>query len=161
MNDYFNLTLSAELRILFDVFIAMLLTGIIGWEREIGHKPAGLRTNMIVGASAALLISIGRVLAHTYMNGEVSHFMQYDPMRLIQAIVVGISFIGAGTILKSREDEEIHYLTSAATILLSAGVGICVATQAYVLAVGLCLLVFVVNRLLGKYEKRFGKKNED
>jgi putative Mg2+ transporter-C (MgtC) family protein len=161
MSEYMNEHLSGELLILLDVLIALVLTGIIGWEREVGKKPAGLRTNMIVGAAAALLVSVGRVLVSTFHKGGYHEYMQYDPLRLIQAIVIGISFIGAGTILKSRKEEQVHNLTSAATILLSAGVGISVATHQYILATGLTILVYGVNKLLGQFERRFDKKGED
>lgn len=71
--------------------------------------------------------------------------MGIDPTRILHAIIVGISFIGAGTILKSREDQVIRYLTTAATVLVAAGIGIAVGAHLYVLAVGATVLTLVVS----------------
>ena len=122
MEDY-----SFELWILLDVFIACALGGALGYEREQKNKPAGFRTNMFIAAGAALLLSLGRYIANS-MELEIDPAaMGVDPTRIIHAIIVGVSFIGAGTILKSSDQHTIKYLTTAATILFSAGVGMCVA----------------------------------
>ena len=167
MEEYFDASQAGELRILLNILIASVLTGIIGSEREISQKPAGFRTNMLVGASATLLISIGPLLLENFASypyeeaRKFDELLQVDPMRLIEAIVVGVSFIGGGTILKSEDKEKVRYLTSAATILLSAGVGIAVAVEKYVLAIGITIFVFIVNRIIGRVEKRFGNKNRN
>ena len=149
-----------ELWILLDVVIASILTGIIGSERESSNKPAGFRTNMIVGGASALLVSVGPILLDSYVLEGHREVVEADPLRIMQAIVVGISFIGAGTILKSEQRHKVQYLTSAATILFSAGVGIAVALQKYILAVGLTLLVYLINKGIKGIEKRFGKRIE-
>lgn len=137
-----------ELLMLLNIAIAAVLTGLIGLEREIKHKPAGFRTNMIVGSAAALLLSLGRVIVETYANiDKLKDNVQADPTRVIEAIIVGISFIGAGTILKGNGDEKVYYLTTAATVLFSAGIGIAVALEQYILAVTATLLILIINRL--------------
>ena len=161
MDEYLKASQTQELRILLDILITILLTGIIGYEREVSNKPAGLKTNMMVGAASALLVSIGRIMVEEYTGHVLVDSLDFDPLRLIQAIVVGVGFIGGGTILKSEKKEKIRYLTSAATILLSAGVGIVVATQKYILAIGLTLIVFAINTLIGKLEHQLQMENKN
>jgi putative Mg2+ transporter-C (MgtC) family protein len=140
----------AELRILLDITIATALGGVLGFEREKKDKPAGFRTNMLIAGGAALLLALGREIAIQMQQFLPSESLGVDPTRIVHAIIVGVSFIGAGTIIKSQDDEKIHYLTTAATILFSAGVGISVGLQLYVVAVGVTILGLIVNFLVGK-----------
>ena len=149
---------SSQLFILLDVVIAMVLAGVIGYERGIKDKPAGFRTHMIVGGASCLLFSLGLVVIDLLNSGAYGDFLRIDLIRVIEAIVVGISFIGAGTILKSNEDEKIYYLTTAATILFSTAIGIAVALEQYVLAVGVTLLILLINTGLRVIDK---KKNKE
>ena len=144
-----------ELLIVLNIVIAAILTGLIGIERELHNKPAGFRTNMIVGSAAALLISLGEIIIANYTGDGLSDHIMADPTRVIEAIIVGISFIGAGTILKGERDEKVYYLTTAATVLFSAGIGISVALHQYVLSVSATLLIFLINRIsLYFYDKK-------
>ncbi len=129
---------------LLDVFIACVLSGAVGYEREVHNKPAGLRTQMIVGGASALLVRLAEfaVTRFVAMYGDI---IDADPIRVIQAIILGISFIGAGTIVKQEHGKDIAYLTTAATILFSAGIGISVGFRQYILAVGVTLIVILVN----------------
>ncbi|WKN33337.1 MgtC/SapB family protein [Porifericola rhodea] len=143
--DLFHNT-TQQLWVLLDVFIACLLAGAVGYEREVHHKPAGFRTHMIVGGSSALLVALAGVSIREY-KPEFQEMLDVDPIRIIQAIIIGISFIGAGTILKSRNENDVSFLTTSATILFSSGLGICVALHQYVLAVGVTLLVILINNV--------------
>lgn len=136
-----------ELLILMNIAIAAILTGLIGLEREVKDKPAGFRTNMIVGGSSALILSLGEVLVESYIEKGLQDVIQPDPTRIIEAIILGISFIGAGTILKANEESKVYYLTTAATVLFSAGIGIAVALEQYVLSVTATLLLLIINRV--------------
>jgi putative Mg2+ transporter-C (MgtC) family protein len=135
-----------QLWLLLDVFIACLLSGAIGYEREIRDKPAGLRTHMIVGGASALLVGLANVSVSVNLS-KYQEVLDVDPIRIIQAIIIGISFIGAGTILKGRGDKNISYLTTSATILFSSSLGICVALQQYILAVGVTIMVVLINNV--------------
>ena len=146
--EYFIADFSPQLFILLDVLIAAILCGIIGIEREKADKPAGFRTNMLIGASAALLVSLGRVIIKSYDETIESGFLEADPIRIIQAIVIGVSFIGAGTILKDTSSSHIRFLTTSATVLLSAGIGITIAVHQYILGVGITLLVLIINAII-------------
>ena len=149
----------SELQILLDVVIASILAGIVGIEREIGQKPAGFRTHMIIGGASALLISMGQVLVlHFKQLPEVAQLIQTDPIRIIEAIIVGISFIGAGTILKSQSDQRVRYLTTAASVLFAAGIGMSVALHHYVLAVGVTIIILLVNYTANLIDRMLSKR---
>jgi len=142
----------SEFRILLDVLIATVLCLFVGLERETHEKPAGMRTHMIVGAASCLIVAISPYLIQFMQSFTYDMTLQADPIRIIQAIVVGVSFIGAGTVLKSADDKSIHFLTTAATLLLSTGIGICVASHLYITAIGIVILTLIVNWVLGKLE---------
>lgn len=148
IDNYENQLLS-----LLDVFIACILTGAVGYEREMHHKPAGLRTQMIVGGASAFLVRLADIAVDRYeiIHGDV---LDVDPIRIIQAIIIGVSFIGAGTIVKQKGDKDIAYLTTAATILFSAGIGIGVGLRQYILSIGVTLLVVVVNSIFRRLKPR-------
>jgi putative Mg2+ transporter-C (MgtC) family protein len=80
-----------------------------------------------------------------------------DPVRIIEAVVTGISFLGAGTIILRRGKRQVEGLTTAASILFTAAVGVCVALSQLVLAVGATLLVLLILRGLGLLERQLGK----
>jgi putative Mg2+ transporter-C (MgtC) family protein len=138
---------SEQLLILFKVIVSSILAGLVGVERERQEKPAGLRTHMIVGSMACLLVSIGSLLILDYAESStIVEALRTDPLRVIEAIVVGVSFIGAGTILKSEKDEKIKYLTTSAALLFAAGIGIAVGLELYILAAGVSLLALLINQ---------------
>ncbi len=140
-----------QLWMLLDVFIACLLSGAIGYEREVRSKPAGFRTHMIVGGASALLVGLADVSINVNLP-RYREVLDVDPIRIIQAIIIGISFIGAGTILKSREGKHVSYLTTSATILFSSGLGICVALHQYILAIGVTTLVVLINNVFRNFK---------
>jgi putative Mg2+ transporter-C (MgtC) family protein len=94
--------------------LAMVLGAVVGWQRERVHSNAGLRTHMLVCLGAAFF-----VLA-SVQSGQTSA----DISRVIQGIVAGIGFLGAGTILKMTDRLEVHGLTTAASIWLTAAIGV-------------------------------------
>lgn len=125
----------------------MGLSIIIGLERESSDKPAGLRTQMIVAGMAAFIVNIGTYLLLHYKAELSDKFIASDPFRLIESIIVGVSFLGAGTIFKSKEDSVVG-LTTAASLLLSAMIGILVGLHLYILALGVSILSFLVLKIL-------------
>lgn len=156
-----NMDISSQLWILLNVVIASVLAGVVGFEREYAQKPAGFRTNMIVAGAACLLVSLCHPLIN-FIEGEVAtDLIRTDPIRVMQAIVIGVSFIGAGTVLKSSKDQNVRFLTTAATLLYSTGIGISVAVGQYVLAVGLTLIILSINYLANKLSERLEKNIEN
>lgn len=104
------------LRVFLRLAIAALLGGIIGIQREYSGKSAGLRTHMLVALGSSLFM----IIAIEY--GMSSS----DLARIIQGLTAGIGFIGGGAILKSKAEREITGLTTAASIWLTAGIGLAV-----------------------------------
>jgi putative Mg2+ transporter-C (MgtC) family protein len=130
----------------------MVLGGIIGIEREAAQKPAGFRTNMLVGGASAFLVSLTRTLVSSMETSEIGESIRTDPIRIIEAIIVGISFIGAGTIIQRKSEERVENLTTAATILFVAALGVAVALNQIYLATSLAVVVILVNFALGRIE---------
>ena len=149
-----------QLVALGEILLAMLLGGLIGYERETAQKPAGLRTHMLVGGAAALLVALGNSIIASFDATVPMQNLNTDPIRVIEAIIVGISFLGAGTIFRRERRDEVEGLTTAASILFTAGVGIAVALGEFVLAVGSTILVLIVMRVLGLLEIRLINKDE-
>lgn len=136
---------SDQLSIVGTVALAMAAGALIGFERELADKPAGLRTHMLVAASAALLVSLGDVLVMRFDRELDGVRLQTDPVRIIEAIVTGVSFLGAGTIIRHR-GERVEGLTTAASVLISAVVGVTVALGQLLAAGGVTLLVLITLR---------------
>jgi putative Mg2+ transporter-C (MgtC) family protein len=136
--------ISFELQMLGKVIIASLLGGIVGLEREFAERPAGLRTHMLVGATSAFFVMLA---THMIASFEPQDIVAVDPVRVVEAIVVGISFLGAGTIFKyTREGQGVvEGLTTSASIWAVAAIGIAVAIGAFVVAVGVTILNLFVN----------------
>jgi len=146
-----------------DVFlrltVALVLSAMIGAEREYHRKPAGLRTNAMVGLSSCLM-TVASVLAVDAFPDKA-----IDPTRIAGQIVTGIGFIGAGAILRPANGNHIVGLTTAATLWLVCGLGIAVGLGFYAEAIVTTILVFVafftLNKLVRKideYAKRHPPK---
>jgi len=146
-----------QFEIIGEVALAMLLGGVIGFEREMADKPAGFRTQMLVAGAAALLVGLADAMLLRYVVEGKPH-LTADPIRITEAIVTGISFLGAGTIFRRDASEQVQGLTTAASILLCAAVGISVALRQFILALGVTLLALIVLRGLTGIEKRIQKK---
>ncbi|MEO8855612.1 MAG: MgtC/SapB family protein [Burkholderiaceae bacterium] len=134
-------------RIVLRLAIAGVLGGVLGFEREASGKAAGVRTHMLVcmGAAAFVLVSQQAGMAQT------------DVSRVVQGVVAGIGFLGAGTILKSTREDSVKGLTTAAGIWLTAAVGVAAgmgrettAVLCALLALGVLSAVPLVHRLLGR-----------
>lgn len=158
-------TLSADLVILAQSALALLCGGAIGLERELAGKWAGLRTNMLVCFAAALFVKVSQIMvlrtAPLWADGGIPDAaLGADPVRIVQAIVVGISFVGAGAVFRDPDRNVARGMTTAATLLAVAPIGIAVGTGRYVLAVGATVLVIIVLRVLDWVETRFIPERE-
>lgn len=135
------------------IFIAMLGGGIIGVERELKDKPAGLRTNILVSTGSCLFVIFGLKVAELYND---------NPGRIIGPIITGIGFLGAGTIIRARG--SVRGLTSAATIWVVAGVGMSAGMGLFFLSLTISLLVLFILLILPKGEEAisvFGVKDSE
>ncbi len=139
-----------RLSLLGRLLLATVLGGLIGLERELSGKPAGLRTNILICVGAALLMDVSQTVAASATGLA-------DPGRIAAQVVSGIGFIGAGTILVERG--AIVGLTTAATIWVVAAIGLAVGSHAYVEAVGATVLVGLTLVILGRIEDfLFGRR---
>ncbi len=152
---------SIELRILAETVLAMLLGGLVGYEREVANKPAGFRTHMLVAGAAALLVGMSDPLLQDFSEQAALGLVRSDPLRIVEAIITGISFVGAGTIFRRARTEQVEGLTTAAALLLSGAIGICVALELFLLATGITILTLVVLRGLSNIEKRAAKQRDE
>lgn len=131
--------------------IATVLGGLIGLERELSGKPAGLRTNILICVGATLITDLSMDMAAS-LQGDA----RADGSRLAAQIVSGIGFLGAGTIIQGRG--MVSGLTSAATLWVVAAIGIAVGSKHWVEAVGTGLLVLLVLLPLGAVERRIERQ---
>lgn len=147
----------SELQILGRILISAVLGGLIGLEREFADKPAGLRTHMLVGSTSTLLVLLAIQMVSSF---DPESLINTDPIRIVQAIVVGISFLGAGTILKHQREGEkdVEGLTTSASILSVAAVGIAVALDDFILAGGVTALNLLINWGLNTLVQRAKRK---
>jgi putative Mg2+ transporter-C (MgtC) family protein len=130
--------------IIGEVLLALVLGGVIGIERELADKPAGFRTHMLVSASAALIVGLGGALL-THFEGR-SEIINSDPLRIVEAVITGVSFLGAGTIFRRNNGDQVEGLTTAASLLFVAVIGVCVAVGQWATAIVLTALVLVILR---------------
>lgn len=128
----------------------MLIGGVIGIERELKQKPAGLRTHMLVCLGSAVFAVIPMQLVSLESNPDAIS-------RVIQGIATGIGFIGAGEIVRESTENsarpEVHGLTSAASVWVSAALGIAAGLGLWQLGLVGAVLTFVVLRIFKKLER--------
>lgn len=142
----------AQLEVIATTGFAMTLGGVIGFEREMKDRPAGFRTHMLVAGAAALLLGIGRlVLADPGVPGPGR--ISFDPLRLVEAVVAGVAFIGAGTIFSSRGRDSIAGITTAASLLMVAVIGVASGLRYHWLALAATALTLLVLTVLNVLEK--------
>ena len=141
--------------IIIRLLAAMLLGAVVGFQRERTHKPAGLRTHMLVslGTSVFVLACSG-------------YGMNTDGLsRVIQGITTGIGFIGAGSILKLNKEHDVKGLTTAAGVWMTAAIGVAVGLGILGLALLSTLFALIILALIApldaKVEKQYSTKNEN
>lgn len=128
--------------------MAVLFSGLIGINREMRLKPAGLRTHALVGLGAALVSVVGALMNSTVL-GDVA-----TGGRLIQGLIAGIGFLGAGVILHSDDYKGVHGLTTAASVWLVATIGIAVGSGLWEAGAITCALALIVLAVGGPIDRR-------
>lgn len=140
-----------RVELLARLLLATVLGGMVGWDREVHGKPAGLRTNILICVGATLITDLS-LRFPLLVSGDA---VQADPGRIAAQIVSGIGFLGAGTILQSRG--SVTGLTTAATLWVVAGIGMAVGSGHEVAAVGTAVLVLLVLLPLGRLERHVSR----
>ncbi len=127
------------------VVASVIIGGLIGLERGLKHRPAGLRTYMVVCLGACLIMLTNQYVCQAFGTG--------DPVRMGAQVVSGIGFLGAGTIIVTRRN-QIKGLTTAAGLWAAAGVGLAIGVGFYEAAVVGGVAIFTVMTLLQKMDNR-------
>ena len=123
-----------DIEIFLRLVLAVIVGGLIGFERKVVHKPAGLRTHILVCLGATLFTIV-----------SITTFADIDPARIIAGIVTGIGFLGAGTIF--RAENHVKGLTTAASMWSVAAIGIAVGVGEYLLSAVATVLVILILQL--------------
>jgi putative Mg2+ transporter-C (MgtC) family protein len=140
-----------ELALLVRLVLAGLLAGVLGWEREAARKPAGLRTHMLVGIASALFTVLAELAVRTYPGQEGG--LRADPIRVIQAVAIGVGFLGSGVIHVSKDQDTVLGLTTAGSVWATAAIGIAAGLGYYILALGSTLLLMGVLRGMARFDR--------
>ncbi len=144
-----------SLEIFYQLILALALGGLIGLEREIKRREAGLQTYSLVALGSCLFTIVGFELFDFFF---VKSGVSFDPSRVIQAVAVGIGFIGAGVIF--QRGTGIAGLTTAAGLWVTAAIGVVVGAKLYILAITATVLALFILVILGLFEKRVLKKED-
>ncbi|MCM3786373.1 MgtC/SapB family protein [Neobacillus mesonae] len=153
MNDPWYIS---EWSILLRLLLAMLMGGLIGLERERSNHAAGFRTHILVCLGSALIMILSVYGFGDFVN-ELN--VRMDPARLAAAVITGVGFLGAGTILFTGK--SITGLTTAASIWVVAAIGLAVGAGFYFAAVISTLLVLLNLWVFNKVERRYLKANKE
>ena len=131
-------------RIVVRLLVAVVLGGVLGWERESVGAPAGLRTHMLVSLGSALFVLI-----------PLQAGMRLDDLsRVLQGITAGIGFLGAGAILKQHDRKDIHGLTTAASVWTTAAIGVAAGMGRESSAIVSAVFAFVILSILRRVSKQ-------
>ena len=152
-------TLPADtMEVVVRLFVAALVGGCIGLDREVRQKPAGMRTHALVSLGAALLTVV--TVRIGLGTAEAEHLAAVS--RVIQGIIAGVGFLGGGAILKA-EHEMVHGLTTAASIWLVASLGIACGTGQWGAALLACIIALLIltvgSRVEGLVHRVFDRNN--
>ena len=137
------------LAVVLRILAAVIIGGLIGLERGMKNRPAGLRTYMLVCTGACLIMLTNQYIYQTFQTG--------DPTRMAAQVISGIGFLGAGTIIVTRRN-QIKGLTTAAGLWSAAGVGLALGIGFYEAALMGGFAIFTVMTLLQKMDNRMHRK---
>jgi putative Mg2+ transporter-C (MgtC) family protein len=156
--DLIELNLHDQFELFIRVLSAAIVGGIVGFEREMAERPAGMRTHALLAAAACMMVGLADILVAHFAIHSYPDLLRADPVRLVEAIVTGTAFLGAGTIFRHRGTSNVEGLTTAASLLLVAGIGVAVAVGQLLLAGSVVALALL---LLGVARHFEGKKDAD
>lgn len=131
------------IRVVLRLVVAALLASIIGIERGLAGKPAGIRTHMLVTLGSALFVA----------GAIESGFESDSTSRVLQGIITGIGFVGGGAILKLTRRREIQGLTTAASLWMAAAIGVSCGLGRFFAAAAGAAVAWIILRLLGELER--------
>jgi putative Mg2+ transporter-C (MgtC) family protein len=144
------------------LLVAIAAGAVLGWDREVREEPAGLRTHMLVAMGAAGFVLLAVEMRDTLGDGQDKP--DADPLRVVQAVAMGVGFLGAGTIFK--KDGGVQGLTTAASIWVVAALGAAAGAGYWVLTGTMTALAFLTLTVVRRVEevlhpKRHNEKPKD
>jgi len=139
-----------DLQMIARLLLTLVLSGLIGLERQVHRRDAGLRTHILVALGSCLIM-----LTSLYVFDIYKDQAALDPVRIAAGVVTGIGFLGAGTII--REPDGVRGLTTAASLWVVAGIGLAVGVGFNKIAVYTTILVLIVLHFLRYVEGRLAK----
>ena len=128
---------------------AVALAAVIGLERQLKNRPAGLRTHMLVALGSAAFLLVGLEILMATAEGDPS--ARIDPTRIVEGVIGGIGFLGAGSIIQSRG--SVHGITTGAAIWIAGAIGVACATGNLILAALVTLLALIIVLVMGLLER--------
>ncbi|MHC4183828.1 MAG: MgtC/SapB family protein [Planctomycetota bacterium] len=137
------------------LFIAAVLGGFIGWERERRGRPAGLRTHLLVCVGVTLIMLVSEHIFVQYQGYKQDSILRIDPARIASQVVTGIGFLGAGTIMRYKA--TVRGLTTAASLWVVAGIGLAIGSGFIIPAVFTSFIAIMTLILLPKVENEIKK----
>ena len=148
-----------EYEFILRIFVAALLGGLIGLEREYRAKEAGFRTHFLVALGSALFMVVSAYgFCDVQMDGMTS---RWDVSRVASQVVSGIGFIGAGTIIFRKQENMVSGLTTAAGLWVTAAIGLACGGGMYVLATGCTFLVLAGLEAFNFFLRKFAKHRKE
>lgn len=134
----------AHLEVMGRLVFAVLLAGLLGWDREKKERPAGLRTYMLIALAASVFTVLTfEIFEMVKARGSDSNA---DPIRIIEAVTAGVAFLAAGTIIQGRD--TVRGLTTGAGMWMAGALGVAAGTGQYLLAIVAAVLSFAIMRFL-------------
>ena len=146
-----------ELEFILRIFVAALLGGIIGLEREYRAKEAGFRTHFLVALGSALFMIVS---AYDFEGAMLTPEHRWDVSRVASQVVSGIGFIGAGSIIFHKSENVVRGLTTAAGLWVTAAIGLACGGGMYVLSIASTFLVLVGLEAFNFFLHKFDKKRK-
>lgn len=146
-----------ELEFIIRIFVAALLGGAIGLEREYRAKEAGFRTHFLVALGSALFMIVS---AYGFEGAMLTPEHRWDVSRVASQVVSGIGFIGAGTIIFHKSENVVRGLTTAAGLWVTAAIGLACGGGMYVLSIASTFLVLVGLEAFNFFLHKFDKKRK-
>ena len=142
-----------DLEMIMRLLLTLVLSGLIGLERQVHRRDAGLRTHILVALGSCLIM-----LTSLYVFDIYKDQVSLDPVRIAAGVVTGIGFLGAGTII--REPDGVRGLTTAASLWVAAGIGLAVGTGFTKIAISTTVLVLIVLHFLRYLEVPLSKEGK-
>jgi putative Mg2+ transporter-C (MgtC) family protein len=143
-------------QVMIRLTISLALGGLIGLERQMHRRAAGLRTHILVCLGSCLIMLTSIYISDIYKNGPM-----VDPSRIAAGVITGIGFLGAGAIIREREKEAVKGLTTAASLWVVAGIGLASGCGFYIAAFFTAALALVTLFFLGYFERNILSKKID